>query len=195
MLRMGGQHHGRWRDRGRGSGRRRSGDCPCGEARSSSGTTCGYRTALHMKEYEDKRPMVVIGGSSQDFLGEYMAGGIVILLGLGEIPHSGNFIGHGHAWGRDLPARNLGGYPGGQRGGHLPPGRGRPEDCGEGRGRVPGALSRAWRLRRRRLWRRSSSGSRLSPRGPMGSFMPTRYFAPTRYHAPIKYRLRLPKIG
>lgn len=55
----------------------------------------GYRTALHMKEYEDKRPMVVIGGTSQDFLGEYMAGGIVILLGLGEIPHRGNFIGTG----------------------------------------------------------------------------------------------------
>jgi glutamate synthase domain-containing protein 3 len=55
----------------------------------------GYRTALHMKEYEDKRPMVVIGGTSQDFLGEYMAGGIVILLGLGEGTHRGNFIGTG----------------------------------------------------------------------------------------------------
>jgi len=55
----------------------------------------GYRTALHMKEYEDKRPMVVIGGTCQDFLGEYMAGGIVILLGLGNVPHLGNFIGSG----------------------------------------------------------------------------------------------------
>jgi glutamate synthase domain-containing protein 3 len=55
----------------------------------------GYRTALHMKEYEDKRPMVVIGGTSQDFLGEYMAGGIVILLGLGNASHRGNFIGTG----------------------------------------------------------------------------------------------------
>ena len=55
----------------------------------------GYRTALHMKEYEDKRPLLVIGGTSQDFLGEYMAGGIVILLGLSGKAHKGNFIGTG----------------------------------------------------------------------------------------------------
>lgn len=55
----------------------------------------GYRTALHMKEFEEKRPVVVIGGTSQDFLGEYMAGGIVILLGLGDRPHKGNFMGTG----------------------------------------------------------------------------------------------------
>jgi glutamate synthase domain-containing protein 3 len=58
----------------------------------------GYRAGIHMKEYEDKKPMVVIGGTAQDFLGEYMAGGIVILLGLnfkeGE-PHKANFIGTG----------------------------------------------------------------------------------------------------
>src|SRR5690606_1051230 len=34
---------------------------------------CGYRTALHMKEYEGKKPALVIGGTAQDFLGEYMA--------------------------------------------------------------------------------------------------------------------------
>jgi len=55
----------------------------------------GYRTALHMKEYLDKRPILVIGGTSQDFLGEYMAGGIVILLGLGGNPHLSNHIGTG----------------------------------------------------------------------------------------------------
>jgi glutamate synthase domain-containing protein 3 len=55
----------------------------------------GYRTALHMKEYDDKRPVMVIGGTSQDFLGEYMAGGIVILLGLGGQLHKGNFLGTG----------------------------------------------------------------------------------------------------
>ena len=58
----------------------------------------GYRAGIHMKEYQDKRPMVVIGGTAQDFLGEYMAGGIVILLGLnfkeGE-RHKANFIGTG----------------------------------------------------------------------------------------------------
>jgi glutamate synthase domain-containing protein 3 len=55
----------------------------------------GYRTALHMKEYLDKKPVLVIGQTSQDFLGEYMAGGVVILLGLGGTLHSQNFIGTG----------------------------------------------------------------------------------------------------
>lgn len=42
----------------------------------------GYRAGIHMKEYQDKRPVIVIGGTAQDFLGEYMAGGVIILLGL-----------------------------------------------------------------------------------------------------------------
>jgi glutamate synthase domain-containing protein 3 len=58
----------------------------------------GYRAGIHMKEYQDKKPMVVVGGTAQDFLGEYMAGGILILLGLnlkeGE-SHKANFIGTG----------------------------------------------------------------------------------------------------
>ncbi len=58
----------------------------------------GYRAGIHMKEYETKRPVLVIGGTAQDFLGEYMAGGILILLGLnlkeGE-KHKANFIGTG----------------------------------------------------------------------------------------------------
>jgi glutamate synthase domain-containing protein 3 len=58
----------------------------------------GYRAGIHMKEYQDKRPVLVIGGTAQDFLGEYMAGGILILLGLnlseGE-PHKARFIGTG----------------------------------------------------------------------------------------------------
>jgi glutamate synthase domain-containing protein 3 len=58
----------------------------------------GYRAGIHMKEYQDKRPMAVIGGTAQDFLGEYMAGGILVVLGLnlkeGE-RHKANFIGTG----------------------------------------------------------------------------------------------------
>jgi len=58
----------------------------------------GYRAGIHIKEYQDKRPVLVIGGTAQDFLGEYMAGGILILLGLnlkqGEL-HRANFIGTG----------------------------------------------------------------------------------------------------
>ena len=56
---------------------------------------CGYRTALHMKEYEGKKPALVIGGTAQDFLGEYMAGGTVILLDLKGQGHRANFIGTG----------------------------------------------------------------------------------------------------
>jgi glutamate synthase domain-containing protein 3 len=44
----------------------------------------GYRAAIHMKEYMKHRPLLVIGGTTQDFLGEYMAGGIVVVLGIGK---------------------------------------------------------------------------------------------------------------
>ena len=58
----------------------------------------GYRAGIHMKEYGNKKPVLVIGGTAQDFLGEYMAGGILILLGLnlgkGQ-HHKANFIGTG----------------------------------------------------------------------------------------------------
>jgi glutamate synthase domain-containing protein 3 len=58
----------------------------------------GYRTGIHMKEYKNKKPVVVIGGTAQDFFGEYMAGGVMILLGLnlkeGE-KHKAKFIGTG----------------------------------------------------------------------------------------------------
>jgi glutamate synthase domain-containing protein 3 len=42
----------------------------------------GYRVGIHMKEYQGKKPQLVIGGTAQDFLGEYMAGGVIIVLGL-----------------------------------------------------------------------------------------------------------------
>jgi len=58
----------------------------------------GYRAGIHMKEYQGKKPVLIIGGTAQDFLGEYMAGGILIILGLnlteGEM-HQANYIGTG----------------------------------------------------------------------------------------------------
>jgi glutamate synthase domain-containing protein 3 len=42
----------------------------------------GYRVGIHMKEYKGKKPQLVIGGTAQDFLGEYMAGGVIVILGL-----------------------------------------------------------------------------------------------------------------
>jgi len=58
----------------------------------------GYRVGIHMKEYQDKKPKLVIGGTAQDFLGEYMAGGVLIVLGLGfngNDRHKADFIGTG----------------------------------------------------------------------------------------------------
>lgn len=55
----------------------------------------GYRCAIHMKEYQDMKPLLVIGGTAQDFFGEYMAGGVAILLGLTGIQHQARFIGTG----------------------------------------------------------------------------------------------------
>lgn len=42
---------------------------------------CGWRVGIHMKQYEQKRPTIVIGGDAGSFLGEYMAGGVIVLLG------------------------------------------------------------------------------------------------------------------
>ncbi|MDD4952357.1 MAG: hypothetical protein PHV85_07405 [Desulfovibrionaceae bacterium] len=42
----------------------------------------GYRVGIHMKAYMDNVPVIVVGGKSGDFLGEYMAGGIILLLGM-----------------------------------------------------------------------------------------------------------------
>jgi glutamate synthase domain-containing protein 3 len=46
----------------------------------------GYRGGIHMKEYDEKRPILVVGGSSRAFLGEYMAGGLIVVLGLRGVP-------------------------------------------------------------------------------------------------------------
>ena len=58
----------------------------------------GYRAAIHMKEYKGKKPIIVVGGTAQDFAGEYMAGGVLVLLGLtlnGSLEHKASFIGTG----------------------------------------------------------------------------------------------------
>jgi glutamate synthase domain-containing protein 3 len=63
----------------------------------------GYRAGIHMKEYKDKKPVIIIGGGAGSFLGEYLAGGIIVVLGLGvwkaprgaENAPVGNFTGTG----------------------------------------------------------------------------------------------------
>mgnify|MGYP002410955709 FL=1 len=42
----------------------------------------GYRVGIHMKSYQDNKPVLVAGGKAGDFFGEYMAGGVLILLGM-----------------------------------------------------------------------------------------------------------------
>ena len=44
----------------------------------------GYRAGIHMKAYREKKPILVIGGRTGSFLGEYQAGGIIIVLGLND---------------------------------------------------------------------------------------------------------------
>ena len=42
----------------------------------------GYRAGIHMKEYKGKIPVMIIGGTAGSFLGEYQAGGLIVVLGL-----------------------------------------------------------------------------------------------------------------
>lgn len=42
----------------------------------------GYRVGIHMKAFRDRLPVIVVGGGAGDFLAEYMAGGLIVVLGL-----------------------------------------------------------------------------------------------------------------
>ncbi len=56
----------------------------------------GYRAGIHMKAFEDNFPVVVVGGGAQDYLGEYMAGGVIVLLNLRDrVSPVGHFVGTG----------------------------------------------------------------------------------------------------
>ena len=56
----------------------------------------GYRCGIHMKAYMDFKPVIVIGGRAGSFLGEYQAGGLIVVLNLSdESPVVGNFCGTG----------------------------------------------------------------------------------------------------
>ncbi len=57
----------------------------------------GYRVGIHMKAFGEAHPVIVAGGRARDFFGEYMAGGELILLGLGESDDAlvGSYVGTG----------------------------------------------------------------------------------------------------
>ena len=60
--------------------------------------SAGYRAGGTMKAYKEKSPLLVIGGRAGSFLGEYLAGGTIVVLGLGErknAPLTGYFCGNG----------------------------------------------------------------------------------------------------
>ena len=42
----------------------------------------GYRAGIHMTAYQDRKPRMEIGGKAGSFLGEYQAGGIIVVLNL-----------------------------------------------------------------------------------------------------------------
>lgn len=52
----------------------------------------GYRAGIHMKAYKDKRPVLIVGEKSGSFLGEYQAGGYIIVLNLSDT--KGNPVGN-----------------------------------------------------------------------------------------------------
>lgn len=81
----------------------------------------GYRVGIHMKAYKNLFPVIVVGGRAHDFLGEYMAGGLLVVLGLENDNENnissedivGDFVGTGMHGGRifvrgGLDSRKLG---------------------------------------------------------------------------------------
>jgi glutamate synthase domain-containing protein 3 len=59
----------------------------------------GYRVGIHMKAYENLVPIICCGGDARAFFGEYLAGGVLVLLGRNaqfpDQPLVGPFCGSG----------------------------------------------------------------------------------------------------
>lgn len=75
----------------------------------------GYRAGVHMKAFGDSCASIVIGGTAGSFLGEYQAGGAIVVLGLGapeDQPVVGGFCGRGMYGGHiylrgNIPSQDL----------------------------------------------------------------------------------------
>lgn len=73
----------------------------------------GYRVGIHMKEYQCQYPLIVIGKQAGAFLGEYMAGGRIVVMGLDAEPekivghHCGTGMHGGCMYIRDTVPRSL----------------------------------------------------------------------------------------
>jgi glutamate synthase domain-containing protein 3 len=71
----------------------------------------GYRAGFCMREFVPQKPVILIGGTAQDFPGQYMAGGTLIILGLNldkDESHPTHFIGSGMRGGTIYFRGNLG---------------------------------------------------------------------------------------
>lgn len=85
----------------------------------------GYRVGIHMKSYKDFRPVVIIGGCARNFLGEYMAGGLIVVLGLNRGKSGSSSVHSSHKRGNayalsTVDYRLVGGYCGiGMHGGTI----------------------------------------------------------------------------
>lgn len=56
----------------------------------------GNRAAIQMREYKHHRPFLIVGETSDDYLCEYMAGGVVVILNLSNEKNPvGNYVGTG----------------------------------------------------------------------------------------------------
>ena len=44
----------------------------------------GWRVGIHMKQYGTHIPKIVVGGTAGSYLGEYLAGGVIVVLGIGS---------------------------------------------------------------------------------------------------------------
>ncbi|HMK82449.1 MAG TPA: glutamate synthase [Candidatus Bathyarchaeia archaeon] len=61
----------------------------------------GNRAAIQMREYKTKRPYLIIGETADDYLAEYVAGGLVMVLNLSDSPTPvGSYIGTGMVGGK-----------------------------------------------------------------------------------------------
>jgi glutamate synthase domain-containing protein 1/glutamate synthase domain-containing protein 3 len=66
----------------------------------------GNRVGIQMRQYKDRKPYLIIGGRVDDYLGEYMAGGMITVLGLNTLKSgktielTGKFVGSGMVGGK-----------------------------------------------------------------------------------------------
>ncbi|MDW8072838.1 MAG: glutamate synthase [Nitrososphaerota archaeon] len=58
--------------------------------RGNAGNRCG----IQMREYRDRRPFLIIGGRVDDYLAEYMAGGVIAVLGLNYLDIETEIVGN-----------------------------------------------------------------------------------------------------